>query len=90
MLGGAGSVEFIAGLLMLQNQIVLPCLNSVNLNPELESFQTLDSWQGPLKPLDAYRHLVPQKAFAKEINRVACLNYGFGGTNSAMSISRDL
>ncbi|HEY8781760.1 MAG TPA: beta-ketoacyl synthase N-terminal-like domain-containing protein [Mucilaginibacter sp.] len=90
MLGGAGSVEFITGLLMLENQMVLPCLNSNKLNPGLEHFQTLDSWQGPKKPLEAYRHLVPQKAFAKEINQLACLNYGFGGTNSAMSISRDV
>jgi len=90
MLGGAGSVEFIAGLMMLQNQKVLPCLNSNTLNPELETFQLADSWNGPKKPLAAYRDLVPQQAFSKEINRVACLNYGFGGTNSAMMISRDV
>jgi 3-oxoacyl-[acyl-carrier-protein] synthase-1 len=89
MIGGAGSVEFITGLLMLEKQMVLPCLNSVQLNPELEPFQKADTWEGPMKPMDAYRDLVPQKAFAKEINRVACLNYGFGGTNSAISISRD-
>ena len=90
MLGGAGSVEFITALLMLKNQQVLPCLNSENLNPELEGFQKNESWTGPHKPLAAYRHLVPQHAFAKEINRVACLNYGFGGTNSAMMVSRDI
>ena len=89
MLGGAGSVEFITALLMLQNQKVLPCLNSNTLNPELEGFQKTDNWAGPDKPMAAYRHLVPQKTFAKEINRVACLNYGFGGTNSAMMISKD-
>jgi 3-oxoacyl-[acyl-carrier-protein] synthase-1 len=33
---------------------------------------------------------VPQFAFEKEINRVACLNYGFGGTNSAMMVSGDI
>jgi 3-oxoacyl-[acyl-carrier-protein] synthase-1 len=90
MLGGAGSVEFITALLMLQNQKVLPCLNSETLNPELEGFQKVDGWNGPHNPLAAYRHLVPQKTFSKEINRVACLNYGFGGTNSAMMVSRDL
>lgn len=90
MLGAAGSVEMITALLMLKNQTVLPCLNSVELNRELETFQTAENWDGPNKPLAAYRDLVPQKAFAKEINRVACLNYGFGGTNSAMMISRDL
>ncbi len=90
MLGGAGSVELITALLMLDKQMVLPCLNSETLNPELESFQKTDTWKGPDQPLAAYRHLVPQKAFAKEINRVACLNYGFGGTNSAMMVSRDV
>jgi len=90
MLGGAGSVELITALLMLKNQQVLPCLNSETLNPELEGFQKNANWHGPDKPLAAYRHLVPQKAFAKEINRVACLNYGFGGTNSAMLVSRDI
>lgn len=90
MLGGAGSVEFITALLMLKNQMVLPCLNSETLSNELEGFQTSASWKGPEKPLAAYRHLVPQKAFAKEINRIACLNYGFGGTNSAMMVSRDI
>src|SRR6185437_9151564 len=89
MLGAAGSVEFITALLMLKEQKVLPCLNSNTLNPELESFQKSENWKGPVKPLGAYRDLIPQQSFAKEINRIACLNYGFGGTNSAISISRD-
>jgi len=88
-LGAAGAVEFIAAVLMLQNQKVLPCLNSVELNPELETFQTSAQWQGPKKPLAAFRDLVPQQSFEKEINRIVCLNYGFGGTNSSISISRD-
>jgi 3-oxoacyl-[acyl-carrier-protein] synthase-1 len=33
--------------------------------------------------------LISQETVAKEINQIVCLNYGFGGTNSAMSISRD-
>jgi 3-oxoacyl-(acyl-carrier-protein) synthase len=90
MLGGAGSVEFITALLMLDKQMVLPCLNSNVLNPELENFQKAETWTGPKKPLIEYRDLVPQKAFAKEINRVACLNYGFGGTNSALMLARDI
>jgi len=89
-LGAAGAVEFIASILMLQNQKVLPCLNSVKLNPELESFQQSPSWTGPKKPLEAYRDLIPQLSFQKEINHITCLNYGFGGTNSAISISRDV
>lgn len=90
MLGAAGSVEFITALMMLENQKVLPCLNSNILNPELESFQKTDSWQGPKEPLAAYRDLLPQESFSKEINKIACLNYGFGGTNSAISISKDI
>ena len=89
MLGAAGAVELISSILMLENQMVLPCLNSANLNPELENFQTGPNWNGPMKPLEAYRDLIPQQAFAKEINHITCLNYGFGGTNSAMSISND-
>jgi 3-oxoacyl-[acyl-carrier-protein] synthase I len=89
MLGGAGAVEFISALLMLENQKVLPCLNSLNLNPELEAFQKDENWEGPVKPLAAYRDLLPTESFSKEINRVVCLNYGFGGTNSAMSVSKD-
>ena len=89
MLGAAGAVELISSILMLENQMVLPCLNSSNLNPELENFQTGPNWNGPMKPLEAYRDLIPQQAFAKEINHITCLNYGFGGTNSAMSISND-
>jgi 3-oxoacyl-[acyl-carrier-protein] synthase-1 len=90
MLGAAGSVELIAAILMLQNQQVLPNINSDTLNPELENFQKKDGWQGSMKPAEAYRHLIPQETIAKEINQVVCLNYGFGGTNSAMAISRDI
>lgn len=89
MLGAAGAVEFIAALLMLQKQEVLPCLNSDNLNENIESFQTKDSWEGSKSPLATYRDLLPQKAFKKEINNITCLNYGFGGTNSAVLISKD-
>lgn len=89
MLGAAGAVEFVAALLMLQRQTVLPCLNSVNLNPEPENFQKAEKWDGPTAPLQSFRELIPQKSFSKEINTIACLNYGFGGTNSGMLISKD-
>lgn len=89
MLGAAGSVEFIASLLMLKRQEVLPCLNSDNLNSELEVFQTLPDWEGPKNPLNNYRDLIQQETIKKEINSIACLNYGFGGTNSAMIVSKD-
>lgn len=89
MLGAAGSVEFICALLMLQNQKVLPCLNSNTLNEEPEAFQVAEGWQGPSEPLAAYRDLLPEKAIEKEINSIVCLNYGFGGTNSAILLTKD-
>jgi 3-oxoacyl-(acyl-carrier-protein) synthase len=89
MLGAAGAVELITAILMLEKQQVLPCLNAVNLNPELESFQNSSNWEGPNEPLAAYRDLISPDTVDKEINQIVCLNYGFGGTNSAMSISRD-
>ncbi len=90
MLGAAGAVEFITALLMLKEQKVSPCLNSKTLNEDQENIQKADNWKGPLKPFAAYRDLIPQKAFNKEINTIVCLNYGFGGTNSAISISKDI
>lgn len=89
MLGAAGAVELITAILMLEKQQVLPCLNAVNLNPSLETFQKSEDWHGPTEPLAAYRDLISQHTIDKEINQIVSLNYGFGGTNSAMSISRD-
>ncbi len=89
MLGAAGAVEFITALLMLKEQAVLPCLNSVDLNPEPENIQKADGWDGPAAPLQSFRHLLPLQSFKKEINTIACLNYGFGGTNSAILLSKD-
>jgi len=89
MLGAAGAVELITAIFMLEKQQVLPCKNAVNLNPELESFQNSSSWEGPNEPLAAYRDLISQDLVHKEINQIVCLNYGFGGTNSAISISKD-
>jgi 3-oxoacyl-[acyl-carrier-protein] synthase-1 len=89
MLGAAGAVEFITALLMLERQQVLPCLNAEKLNPEPEAFQKISGWDGPDKPLAAYAHLLSREVSDQEINRIVCLNYGFGGTNSAMAISRD-
>ncbi|PJJ80053.1 beta-ketoacyl-[acyl-carrier-protein] synthase family protein [Mucilaginibacter auburnensis] len=90
MLGAAGSVEFIAALQMLDKQKVSPCVNSDTLNPELEHFQLKEGWAGPMKPVSEYRDLIPQQSVNKEINQIVCLNYGFGGTNSAIAISRDI
>ena len=90
MLGAAGAVELVTSLLMLQNQQVPPCINSDTLNTELEKFQLKEGWQGSMKPAAAYRHLISQETVNKEINQIVCLNYGFGGTNSAMAISRDI
>jgi 3-oxoacyl-(acyl-carrier-protein) synthase len=89
MLGAAGAVEFVAAVLMLREQTVSPCLNADRLNEEPEDFQTQTGWTGPKEPLAAYRHLLPAEPLRKEINRIVCLNYGFGSTNSAISISKD-
>lgn len=89
MLGAAGAVELVAAVLMLREQTVSPCLNADQLNESREEFQEEADWQGPREPLAAYRHLVPVTPVKKEINRIVCLNYGFGSTNSAMAISRE-
>lgn len=89
MLGAAGSVELVTALLMLQEQKLTPCLNSETLNTEQENFQMEEDWQGSKEPVAAYRHLLPQQVVEKEINRIVCLNYGFGSTNSAICISKD-
>ncbi len=88
MLGAAGAVELIAAVLMIDQQKVLPCLNSHNFNKELEPFQNAPDWEGPMNPIDHYKHLISSETIEKEINQIVCLNYGFGGTNSAMSISK--
>jgi 3-oxoacyl-[acyl-carrier-protein] synthase I len=88
MLGAAGSVEFVTALLMLQRQTVSPCLNSEELNDGEEWMQESDDWQGTKKPIAAFRHLLPTQSVKKEINQIVSLNYGFGGTNAAISISR--
>lgn len=89
MLGAAGSVELITAIMMLDKQEVLPCLNANKFNEQLEGFQKAENWTGPNKPIDSYKHLINPKVTHKEINQIVCLNYGFGGTNSAMSISKD-
>lgn len=87
-LGGAGAIELIAAVMMLQEQKVLPCLNANDFNEELEPLQRTEGWDGPSHPIAYYKHLISNKVVEKEINQIVCLNYGFGGTNSAMSISR--
>lgn len=89
MLGAAGAVEFVTSVLMLKEQKCSPCLNSDRLKEEQEDFQKESDWAGAREPVAAYRHLLPQQTVEKEINRVVCLNYGFGSTNSAIAISRD-
>lgn len=84
MLGGAGSVEFITALLMLEKQKALPCLNSDELNSEPEPIQKKPEWKGTDSPMAAFRNYLPQRTTDKKINHIVCLNYGFGGTNSAL------
>jgi 3-oxoacyl-[acyl-carrier-protein] synthase I len=89
MLGAAGAVEFVLAVLMLKEQKVSPCLNSDTLNDQPETFQLEADWQGTKGPVSDHRHLLPQHTIEKEINRIVCLNYGFGSTNSAIAISKD-
>ncbi len=89
MLGAAGAVEMIVSVLMLQKQMVSPCLNSNTLKTEPEFFQSNENWNGPKEPISAYRHLLPQKSISKSIQQIVSLNYGFGGTNSAIAISKE-
>lgn len=88
MLGAAGSVEFVLSVMMLQQQKVSPCLNSDTLNTELEPIQLKESYIGPKKPLAAFRHLLPAQAMSVDIHTIASMNYGFGGTNSGILISK--
>jgi len=87
MLGAAGAVEFVAAVLMLKEQKCTPCLNADSLNEQPETFQAEDEWQGTKEPIAAFRDLLPKQTVEKEINRIVCLNYGFGSTNSAIAIS---
>ncbi|MBB2146972.1 beta-ketoacyl synthase [Pedobacter sp. LMG 31464] len=87
-LGAAGAIELITAVMMLQEQKVLPCLNANNFNTELEPLQRTAEWDGPNYPINHYKHLISNKIVEKEINQIVCLNYGFGGANSAMSISK--
>lgn len=89
MLGAAGAVEFIVSILMLQEQTVTPCMNSEELNSEVEPCQVKENWKGSKKPIQSFRHLMPTNAIKREINQVVALNYGFGGTNSAIAVSRE-
>lgn len=89
MLGAAGAVEFVLAVLMLMEQKASPCLNSEKLNDRPEAFQLEPEWTGTSEPIAAYRHLLSRQTIQKEINRIVCLNYGFGSTNSAIAISKD-
>ena len=86
-LGAAGAIEVIVSILMLQEQKVSPCLNAHDLKDEPEEYQAADSWQGPKGSIADYRHLIPTESFSKTISQVVNLNYGFGGTNSAIALS---
>ncbi|MEO1259520.1 MAG: beta-ketoacyl synthase N-terminal-like domain-containing protein [Bacteroidota bacterium] len=88
MLGAAGAVEFIASLLMLKKQKTTPCLNANWLAETLEPVQESDNWQGTMKTVSEFRHLLPTSSLAKEINQLVSLNYGFGGTNSGIILSK--
>lgn len=73
LLGPAGSVELIAALCMIEDSFVSPSINCEdNLDPELEP----------------YRHLISFKTTYRPVDRVLCLNFGFGNTNAGMLIEK--
>lgn len=88
MLGAAGAVEFIACLLMLKRQQTTPCLNSDVLADSLEPIQQNEHWQGTTKTVSEFRHLLPQQTVSKSIRQIVATNYGFGGTNSGIILSK--
>ncbi len=87
-LGAAGAIEFILSVLMIQQNKVSPCLNSYELSNDLEPIQRSNNWCGLKDPPSEFRHLMPQKTIEKQIKSVVCMNYGFGGSNAAIRISK--
>jgi 3-oxoacyl-[acyl-carrier-protein] synthase-1 len=71
-LGGAGSIELVFCLLMLEHGFVAPSINIETLDPALEP----------------YRHLVAMKTVERPLRMVMTNNFGFGNTNGCMILER--
>ncbi len=89
LLNATGAVEVIISTLMLQKQMVSPCLNADTLNEDLERIQKDPKWEGIKEPMAAFRDLIPTRAIKKDIESIVCLNYGFGGANTALYITKE-
>ncbi|GAB3565675.1 beta-ketoacyl-ACP synthase II [Spirosoma luteolum] len=66
LLGAAGAVEAIAGIMAMQHQLVPPTINLMNPDPEI----------------DARFNLTPNVAQQRTINTVMSNAFGFGGHNA--------
>jgi 3-oxoacyl-[acyl-carrier-protein] synthase-1 len=71
-LGGAGAIELVFTLLMLEHGFVAPSINIEELDPALEP----------------YRHLVATRAVERPIRFAMTNNFGFGNTNGCMIVER--
>ena len=72
MLGGAGSVELVCAVDMLQKGYVIPNINCEPLDPELEFIS----------------QLIPRQTVRGDFKTALCLNFGFGNTNAGMLIEK--
>ncbi len=68
LLGGAGAVESVAGILALEHQMVPPTINLVNID----------------EVIDPRIDLTPNVAKAKKLNVVLSNCFGFGGHNATL------
>jgi 3-oxoacyl-[acyl-carrier-protein] synthase II len=68
LLGGAGAVESVAGILALEHQMVPPTINLANID----------------EVIDPRIDLTPNVAKAKALNVVLSNCFGFGGHNATL------
>lgn len=68
LLGGAGAIESVAGILAIEHQIVPPTINLFNVD----------------ETIDPKIDLTPNKAKRREINVVLSNCFGFGGHNATL------
>lgn len=69
LLGAAGAVEAIASILAVQNDMVPPTINTVNLDPEIDS---------------KLNFTFGSKAVERKVNVALSNTFGFGGHNAAI------
>ncbi|MGE0568954.1 MAG: beta-ketoacyl-ACP synthase II, partial [Bacteroidia bacterium] len=72
LLGAAGSIEAIATILAVKNNVVPPTINLTNLDPQI----------------DANFKLTPNKKVEREVRAAISNTFGFGGHNAAIVVSK--